>query len=383
MTTPLVTGTTNEKVGSYKEVEVNCDDLWSLAQQFAYLRLSEDLDDNLETLEVDLLDSYYARSKRIAATYARLYLETEEGGDPSKKGRYYWMAFGAFASKTVGCVLDHPSVKATFLTGNLVDGAFNQLDKLRDYIRDDDHIDSADYNIISEGLGLGNLWLFMDVAPWHWFNSNFEGQYFDGMACIHKRDAQKLTDVPKKVITENLQWAKYAIRKINNLKPTSYIVDAMKLVKEIEESTDAFERPKLQMAHLQAVANHEQEKILQKLIYTYPSFAHWIKQQRNIWVLNQVSPDYELVYSADCKTDVEKFKSEAPKGVELETLGALDDGIDSKTRMGWIGAAAQDYHELMQDRVHSLHMEEEIKTMAAWVNETDGFGIFTHPSSFE
>ena len=42
-------------------------------------------------------------TRLLAAIYARFYLEQEEGGDPAKKGRFYWMALGTFASKTVAC----------------------------------------------------------------------------------------------------------------------------------------------------------------------------------------------------------------------------------------------------------------------------------------
>jgi hypothetical protein len=46
------------------------------------------------------------RARRLAAIYARFYPELEDGGKPQWKGRFYWMALGAFASKTVACSLE-------------------------------------------------------------------------------------------------------------------------------------------------------------------------------------------------------------------------------------------------------------------------------------
>ena len=369
MADPDATGTTNNEPNTAVEVTADCNVFWSAAQQFAYLRLSEDIQDNKETLEVDLLDSYYARAQRIAATYARFYLETEDGGDPSKKGRYYWMALGAFASKTVGCIFDHPAIKVMFNAGYLTDDNINPY--------------SVDMNVLSEGLGVGNLWLFMDVAPWHWFNNNYEGHFFDGMSCIHERDATKLAKVPKQVTTENLQWANYAVSKINNLKQTDYILEGMKLCKVIENAADINEEGFAKMFHLQAIANHEQEMILQKLIYDNSDFVYWIEKQRG-WFISMFAgllPKYELVFTSGCTTENDKLKSVASEDIELELLGDLEDGEDSKSRMGWIGAAAEKFHGLMSDRDLGKAMESEIRTIASWVNAADGDGNWIHPNS--
>jgi len=79
-----------------------------MAQEFAYLRLCNDTGTDTPRL----IGYYSARARRIAATYARFYLEMEEHGNPKKKGRYYWMALGAFASKTVACTFEHWTVSS-------------------------------------------------------------------------------------------------------------------------------------------------------------------------------------------------------------------------------------------------------------------------------
>jgi len=344
-------GVTNAEPGTYVEVKANCSVLWGAAHQFAYLRLSENLKPNMT--EVDLLDCYSTRAKRIAGTYAQFYLEKEQGCDEAKKGRFYWMALGAFASKTVACLLDRCQIKRTFDMGR--------------------HVWDEELVVISEGLGLGNLWLFMDVSVWHWAYANMPQHYFKGDNCEAQRDAQKL---PKEgvfeTVTQNLEWADYALGKINDLKPTSYITEGMKLVEKIEEMDEGDKlRSNVQLKHLQAIANHEQLSILQKLIYDHPIFAKWIKKQRNNWFYNLMSPAYELVFSADCDTEDESLKSKAPDDMKLEEAGTLEDAKDDhpKTRMGWIGKAAEQFHDLMQKRKDD--MERELSTISSWVNEPD------------
>ena len=104
----IVEAMTNTTPQSCVTVKCDCNTMWSLAQQFCYLRLSTPTDDFKSVLITD----YAVRARRIAATYARFYLEQEQGGDIKKKGRFYWMALGAFASKTVACALDAWQVHA-------------------------------------------------------------------------------------------------------------------------------------------------------------------------------------------------------------------------------------------------------------------------------
>src|SRR5690625_6275657 len=64
----------NDTANQEYEITANCDPLWSLAQEFSYIRLS----DQNKNDEHELIGLYAARARRIAATYARFYLETEE-----------------------------------------------------------------------------------------------------------------------------------------------------------------------------------------------------------------------------------------------------------------------------------------------------------------
>ncbi|MCF6254857.1 MAG: hypothetical protein L3K25_00885, partial [Gammaproteobacteria bacterium] len=84
MATEEPVNTSNDIPDKTHEITVGCGLLWSQAQQFAYLRLSDKTGDN----EHKFIGLYAARARRIAATYARFYLETEDGGDTDKTGRY-------------------------------------------------------------------------------------------------------------------------------------------------------------------------------------------------------------------------------------------------------------------------------------------------------
>ena len=113
------------------------------------------------------------------------------------------------------------------------------------------------------------------------------------------------------------------------------------------------------MDHLLAIADHEQGVILQPLIYDDPDFVYWLDKQRRPWV-RWAAPNLELVFSSACSTSDKALKSVAPEGTKLEEL---------RSRMDWIGRAAEKFHGLMQSD-HN-YMENEIQKMAGWVAMAD------------
>ena len=131
-------------------------------------------------------------------------------------------------------------------------------------------------------------------------------------------------------------------------------------VKLFESQADARRRPAIQLAHLMDIANHEQGVILQPLIYDNEDFAYWVRKARG--GLSWVSPNLELAFSSECDTKVPAFKSLAPEGTKMEDLDS---------RMGWIQQVAQQFHGLMINNKN--YMEGELKTMAGWVNQEDGW----------
>jgi len=315
-------GMTNNTPNSCVKIDCDCQHVWSLAQEFAFKRLSAKPPVLNKTNM--LLYQYNVRARRISATYARFYLETEEHGNPAKKGRYYWAALAAFASKTVACSIEDPRVKTI--------------------------------GTVLQGLGKGNMWLFYEIAPWHWAYS-LSSKSFD--MCTDTRSGDNFV-LPILDSIKAMPWAKEALPKMNNLKWNELLEDGFDKVKKIEQmdSSDPY-RPATQLKHLMSIANHEQGKILQPLIYDDEDFKWWIQQQRSAWV-NWASPALKLVFTSSCDTDDPGLVSVAPDDTVLENF---------KSRMKWIEQAAQLFHKLMQRQ--SPHMESQLKTMASWVDHAD------------
>ncbi|EJN00490.1 hypothetical protein [Herbaspirillum sp. YR522] len=306
---------TNTVDRSSKELHCDCNLMWSMIQQMSTKRLCKLHGRN----EGSIIPVYSDRARRISATYARFYLETEQYGDASKKGRFYWMALGAFASKTVACSLDDLRVP-------IIDPVF-------------------------KGLAKGNLWLFYDISGWHWYYTRFRSSFDQ---CVSCRDASAYIK-PVKDQVASYPWKDEALGKIKNMHEHGYIVEGFSLVKQIEENDDPTTKRALQLQHLLAIANHEQGVILQPLIYDDPSFSRWVKVQR-LPLINMASPELRLAFSSACDAKDEQKKSVAPSTTILENF---------KSRMEWITKAANIFHDLMQRQ--APYMEEQINAMAGWV----------------
>ncbi|MCP1574574.1 hypothetical protein [Herbaspirillum rubrisubalbicans] len=297
--------------------------MWSLIQQMSTKRLCKLHGHN----EGSIIPIYSDRARRISATYARFYLETQEYGDPLKKGRFYWMALGAFASKTVACSLDDGRV--------------------------------AIANPVFKGLAKGNLWLFYDISGWHWYYTRFRNSFDD---CVRCRDASAYIE-PVKEQVSYYPWKDEALPKIKNMSRCNYIIEGFNIVKQIEASRPGNAREELKMAHLLAIANHEQSVILQPLIYQDKCFSFFVGMQR--WpIIDMASPELRLAFSSACDTKDAQKKSIAPDTTILE---------DFESRMSWITEAAKRFHFLMQDQTE--YMESELHTMADWVNEDQSENI--------
>lgn len=336
---------TNTTINSCTPKACTCEELWSVSQQFCLERMSEKVSNNT----YNFVDSYSVRARRIAGTYARFYLETEDNGDPSKKGRFYWMALGAFASKTVACTLEHWTLAVISKHGSLVVTA-------RDW------------------FGQGNLWLFQDIAGWHHYYSRFGSKVF--FNCMDKRNTNNLVPQMRTAIT-NADWASDSLPKINYLKSNNYLLKGFNEVKKFEGSTKSKDKIISQYENLLQIAYHEQGKILQPLIYE--NFRH----KREIDAMNVFSvfaPTVQLIFSSSCS-----IPQILKPGLTPQRQKAIDDPdyVDNyvsrpdsdivlynyKARMKWIEAAAKKFHGLMQSEKSYMH--SQLQTMAGWYNKAD------------
>jgi hypothetical protein len=419
---------TNDTLDSYVKVTVKCDVKCSLAQQYTYKRLMESADKDEFGYGVGkytLLDDYWARARRIAATYARFCLEEEDGCDKQLQGRYYWMGLGAFASKTVGCMFNAWQVK-------YVSVAFRKLAMDKIY----------------EGLGKGNFWLFQDIASWHYlYNMSVtKGEGYEGFVqCRDMKSADTLCETPQNIVKNKLPWASESLPLVGNLaRPTGQeageLEKGMKKVHEIEimiiKKKTEEDIQKSQFSHLINIAKHEQGNILQPLIYKDPrtwsvDFQDWLPIMRG---LSFAMPEVKLVLQAECDESVTNVLKENEKNYEgyeeaykqeefehakaYSRLGGMYGGIppqvlndmvkkemkdgplaqaykqkvgkeplrvddtvsrpqkgmileDYKSRMFWIKQAAEKYHNVW--RAYPNYMKSELATIASWVDTPDQF----------
>src|SRR5690606_14536945 len=261
---------TNTTLNSCLPTTCTCEELWSVSQQFCLKRLSEEVSAN----SYNFVDSYSVRARRIAGTYARFYLETEENGNSSKKGRFYWMALGAFASKTVACTLEHWTLTST-KHGIVVTA--------------------------SDWFGQGNFWLFQDIAGWHHYYSKFGSEVF--FNCMSKRNTNTLVPEIKSAI-DKADWAKESLSKINNLKSNDFIKKGFSEVQKFETSSNKDRKILDQYQNVLIIAEHEQGKILQPLIY-----EGWRNRREidSMGLFSWFTPEVALFFTSDCSTNTGKY----------------------------------------------------------------------------
>lgn len=368
-------GNTNTTENSCKTAQCDCLTFWEIQQQEALIRLSnlKDKRKNLHKLE----PGYEARARRIASVYANIYLEKEKHGNKDLVGRYYWMGLGAFASKTVAAIFKH----------GLTAWGYKWIPL--GVIRDPVHT-----------FAKGNLWLFMDIAPWHYAWSMSSTSFNQ---CRIQRDVSKFTHIKEEVI--NVPWSS-CLPIIKHLKSTPEIKSAFEYLPKIEKvfikkNVSRQNRFKLSSKnlfdHLMVVAVQEQRNILQELVW-----KDWkVQAQATVQSFTRL-PDSTLVLSSDYFVEsvksVRKSKSILPSSYNIKSMereyqgrhaGVLDKVPETvyseplantkvanyDSRMEWINKAAEKYHRLMQSDKGRYFLEEELKIIAKWGDSKANFTV--------
>jgi hypothetical protein len=244
------------------------------------------------------------------------------------------MALGAFASKTVACSLKNRALKAANGVG--IDAVVN-------------------------GLGKGNFWLFQDIAPIHWLHSYDDSAYFH---CANTR-GEKLHEVMESKLTQ-LPWAEQALPILQHLKLSSYAQKGMLLVREIEKlkpGSDTYREK--QLAHLLAIADHEQRVVLQKLIYNDPGFAVWLQRQRALQQTADTLLEPSTTWPPQYVDETSQALALLTKAILPPWNWCLPPPVKPRTqtqirraqrhrigkrnsRMRWIKLAAKQFHGLME-----------------------------------
>lgn len=327
---PITTFKTNDKECSVHEVVLGCDKLWAMGQEEAIRRLSKKRSSTSSKYE--LISDFSVRAARIAAAYAGFYLELGEDGKSELKGRFYWMGLAAFASKQVKCGLDFIP-KEPYLT--LTPLAFQ-----------------PPLRIGKNELGKGNFWLFQDIFVWHWFYSKYDKQFDE---CAPERNARSCEGQIKTNI-DSLPWADDALSTLGNLHVTNEITEGFKKIKSFERLPEGPNKRAAQLDSLMAIADHEQRKILQPLIYKNMPFRATLKMQSGFeWA--PFVPVRAAAFSTACDVT----------NAELRVQMSEGNLYDESDRMEFIGAIAKQYHKLMGMRKD--YMEGEIRTISTWSSE--------------
>lgn len=328
MTDAIAVLNTNTTSDSVQDITLSCAELWSIGQQEAIRRLSIQRSCLFTRVpRQHLVGDFSARAARIAAIYARFYLETEQGCNPDYKGRFYWMGLAAFASKQVKCALDF-----------IPDSLWFPLAK-------------AATHVSKDSLGKGNFWLFQDIFVWHWFYAQYPEQFDE---CAPQRDTSTYVEIVKSNMA-SLPWAEETLTVLNNLRLTKDITKAFQYTRSFERSSDYEERRALQLQSLMMIANHEQITILQPLIYNEWVFNKSLDIQAALEDLPLI-PKRVAAFTTTCDIENEQRRVQMKDGNLYETAD----------RMKFITAIAEKYHILMHEDVE--YMEGTIRTISSWSN---------------
>ena len=342
------TFTTNTVKDSKVSVKFPCAGLWAQGQLRAIKLLTVKKRGLLRADYDGLVDDFSTRAARIAAAYARFYLELEPGCNPELKGRFYWMGLAAFASKQVMCGLDF--VKSA---GNFISNVEVPVSKAEQVGYASQAVMNVPFSIPKNSLGKGNFWLFQDIYVWHWFYANYPDLFDE---CSAERNVSTYPDVAKRALNE-LPWAEETLPVINNFGVTGFVTKGFASIGATEKEADFTERRQYQMSSLLAIADHEQRKILQPLIYEDVIFQRVLDIQEKMEFVPWL-PKRLAAFSTACDVEDERLK------VQM-TEGHL---YDENDRMKFIKEIAKKYHDLMGNKTE--YMEQEISSIATWANYT-------------
>ncbi|OSI14683.1 hypothetical protein BV912_12400 [Neisseria dumasiana] len=316
------------------------------------------------------IKSHYAqRAYDIAAVYAKMYLGAGEFQQfPLLKkhpGLFYWMGLAAFASKTVGCSLENPWVKDP---GKQVKRHIDTL-KHKSKVPLPTSVNMVTlpvptlvevFSSMDKMLGKGNIWLFLDVMPWHYVYAQDKETF---KLCRAERAYAKLPEVMREDLERVDSFKETVGNKSMDFSDSGkqYILESFQALDDALKAKNDEDRAAAKLRHLMRLAYHEQEIILQKIMYNSFIFKKYLEVSRylekNHPDLYREMPQNELHLVASCKIKrgQERFLSAAPKGIVLENLNQ---------RMKWIGNAAEKYHRLMGDDVTKTFLEEQLRILA-------------------
>ncbi|OPH33606.1 DUF2515 family protein [Moraxella equi] len=381
MDTKISTNMTNPVPNSQCTARMDYGEIWSYHQLISMILLSKKhtstehrfLDDSEQKGQTQ------KRIKTIASHYAIMYLETSKKGGKNLKGRFYWMGLAAFAAKQVYCgalamddVVNKGLSKVGYY-GNKLDDFTGAKAIAPQYIKhlEENALSDKELDYIRERMLLGNLFLFLDIYPYHHLYRELPCSFFEA---INHRNSQKyvstvktdLYDLPhcdELGLIEHFTYDKKHLKSaFENIKKTEELLRASNGV--ITEDIR-----KIQWKSLIAIANHEQRVILQNCFYAPngrvdPTLKKVLDKQKQLdklkktmaaisWIADvqgrqavltnacQLSDDF-----MEGNADRERFYEDMKNSSELNSTWG-ENLYDVEQRMEFITRIAKDYHFIM------------------------------------
>jgi hypothetical protein len=366
---------TNEICNSNCKATANCKNMWSLVQYDSYLGLT--VSKSIEKVKVLVHGGHEKRTflyggrsdqlrvKKIASQYAKMYLEKNDYSNSKYKGRFYWMALGAIAAKQVYCgILALDDFVSKYAGGVLLEGANKILDKQN--ISDMRFIGTGgiskdDFDYMRKCMLKGNLWLYLDIYPYHEYYSRFPNTF---SSCLNERNgntydskvAKDMDNMPYNEGYKSLNKFKYDDAVLNNVKK------AFKLVSKFEKEKDITKKQKIQLENLMTIAIHEQNTVLEKSFYSPkgnpdPRLKSIFDKQLKLEKNHQFYTQFGALF-ADVQARQAVFTNACTLPIALNVLPDKDKFFENmledenlyivKQRMKFITRIANDFHYVMK-----------------------------------
>ena len=366
-------GVTNERPGSFVECIITCEDEWSQVQMEVITQL---------TAQRVLVQDAIRRAKRTSGLYAALFLGDE--GTP-QASRFYWPGLAAFAAKQV---VDGIELADT-TQGSFVAQA------------------RAMAGISFYYLLKGNLWVFLEVAPWMLFWKTKGANRFKH--CMGRRNVN--TYLPYAVETmQKMPWAKGentqlkkaiqkrmralniltlewntlhfsdsrgALAEMNNLQKTTHLEAGFTLLEKAEKlPVGGEERNEALYKSALSFLNHEQLLHLQAMVYDHPEFQFAMENNdlgRRLWhVMGAKDPSVFFHSKPEITTEILEKELKPLQLDEEKTVATmtLEDGslYNPEARMKYIGDnVLKKYHSLMTKHPKwREYMIKHLRVLEGW-----------------
>ena len=367
---------------------VTCEDQWSIMQMEALEKLGEELEGKIGLF---LVEDCVRRAQRTAGNYAQLFLG-DEGTE--KEGRFYWPGLAAFAAKQVADGME--TARKFYSTESR--SAFEAVR----------YAAAVTYYYLAKG----NLWVFLEVVPWHLFYRQYGAKSFNH--CSERRNVETY-DAPVKRMLLEQPWAigpfkglldvlrkqvaaddfddpdfgmpirdGAALAEMNNCRMTEPLREAFGHIQVYEKIDDL--KTKQNYAYNSALASleHEQKLHLQRMIYDRAEFRDAMDKNdmaRAIpglgWLFGATDPT--LFFHAEAKVDDETYVRDVePYGIARDDITARMTACDGhlynvEERMKYVKQILNKYHKLMTGVVgvdgkppHREYMVGQIRAIARW-----------------